>query len=82
MDKNVITTIKFLIQFAVRIYTLYYTFRYKAHCMEVRNKISEPFQRDLSSKLKTMYYVGLKNTPVSLEIIVLRDFEYHQSIPY
>ena len=49
--------------------------------MEVRNKISEPLERDLASKIKAMYYVGLKNTQVLLEKIILRDFEYHQTIP-
>ena len=30
MDKNIATAIRFLIEFAVRIYTLYYTFRYNS----------------------------------------------------
>ena len=80
MDKNIINTIGFLIQFAVRIYTLYYTFRYNS-ALYTGKKQNQRTSRPRCTE-QNNDHVGLKTTQISLEKIILRDFEYHQSIPY
>ena len=78
MDKNLIITISFLIKFAVRIFTLYYTFHYKLQRIKNRNqRISQP---KFSEQNKD--HECFKNTQISFEKLILQELNYDKSIPW
>ena len=58
MDKNIITTIRFLTQFAVRIYTIYYTFRYNSALYRSKNQNKRTPRPKFSDQYKD--HLGIK----------------------
>ena len=71
MDKNMNTIISFLIKLAVKIYTLYYAFRYNNALYRSKNQNKRISRQRFSEQNKDR--VGLKNTQVSLEKLIVQN---------